>query len=83
MTTVVKHDNIAPIPPEIAAAFGIREGTQLEWTDAGGGVIAVKPLLSRGERALALKGLGRQWLKPGDDPIADLVKERVAEDSNE
>jgi bifunctional DNA-binding transcriptional regulator/antitoxin component of YhaV-PrlF toxin-antitoxin module len=81
MTTIVKRDNTATIPSEIALAFGIREGTRLEWTDTGSGMIAVKPLPSRSERARALLGSGRKWLKQGDDPIADLLKERAAEDS--
>ena len=81
MTTIVKRDNMASIPPQIAVAFGIREGTRLEWTDTGSGMIAVKPLPSRSERARALMGSGRKWLKPEDDPIADLLKERASEDS--
>ncbi len=80
MTTVVLRNNIAAIPPEIAIAFGIKEGTCLEWTDAGSGTIAVKPVASRGERARVLMGAGRKWLKRGDDPIADLLKDRTAED---
>ena len=80
MTTIVKRDNIATIPEEIAAAFGIREGTRLEWTDTGSGTIVVKALPSRSERARALMGSGRKWLKPGGDPIADLLTDRAAED---
>jgi bifunctional DNA-binding transcriptional regulator/antitoxin component of YhaV-PrlF toxin-antitoxin module len=80
MTTIVKRDNVATIPPEIASAFGIREGTRLEWMDAGSGMIVVKLLASRSERARALVGVGRQWLKAGDDPIDGLLKDRVAED---
>jgi hypothetical protein len=45
-------------------------------------MIAVKPLPSRGERARALMGSGRKWLKPGDDPIANLLRDRAAEDSH-
>jgi AbrB family looped-hinge helix DNA binding protein len=82
MTTIVKRDNIATIPAEIATAFGIHEGTRLEWTDTGSGMIAVKPLPSRSERARALMGSGRKWLKPGVDPLADLLRERAAEESD-
>ena len=80
MTTIVQHDNLATIPPEIADAFGIKEGTCLEWSDAGSGMIIVKPLASRGERARALLGAGRRLQKPGQDTIAELLSERVAED---
>jgi bifunctional DNA-binding transcriptional regulator/antitoxin component of YhaV-PrlF toxin-antitoxin module len=82
MTSIVNRDNLAMIPPEIAVAFGIREGTRLEWTDTGSGMIAVKPLPSRSERARALIGSGRKWLKSGDDPLADLLRGRAAEDAH-
>ena len=83
MTTVVQRNNIAAIPPQIASALGIKEGTLLEWTDGGSGTILVKPVASRGERARALMGAGRQWLKPGDDPMGDLLDARVAEDARD
>jgi len=35
---------------------------------------------SRGELARELMGAGRRWLKPGADPIGDLVKERQQDD---
>ena len=79
MTTVVQHNNLATIPSEIAAAFGIHEGTRLEWTPAADGTIAVKPLASRGERARALLGSGRQFLKQGADPLSELLHERDQE----
>jgi bifunctional DNA-binding transcriptional regulator/antitoxin component of YhaV-PrlF toxin-antitoxin module len=83
MTTTLTPETLAAIPPELASAFGIKEGTQLEWTDAGDGLIIVKLLRSRGERARELMGEGRRWLKPGQDPIADLIRERVEEDEEE
>jgi hypothetical protein len=39
--------------------------------------IEVEPALpSRGELARALMGAGRRWLKPGADPVGDLIRER-------
>jgi AbrB family looped-hinge helix DNA binding protein len=49
MTTTVKENNMVIIPDAIARAFNIHVGTQLEWTQATDGVIAVKPLSNRGE----------------------------------
>ena len=46
---------------------------------AGGNVI-VKPSPSRGELARQLMGAGRRWLKPGVDPIADLIRDREQDD---
>lgn len=76
MTTTVGHDNMATIPKDIADAFGIKEGTRLEWSDAGAETIVVKPLPSRGARAKTLMGAGRRWLKAGQDPIGELIRER-------
>jgi bifunctional DNA-binding transcriptional regulator/antitoxin component of YhaV-PrlF toxin-antitoxin module len=83
MITVVKWDNITIIPAEIASAFGIEEGTLLERTDAGSGSIVVRPVASRSDGARALMGAGRKWLKAGGDPVADLLKERAAADSDD
>jgi len=73
MTTTVTESNLVSIPPEIAREFDIHPGTRLDWAKAGGGVIAVKPLPSRGELARKLLGAGRHLLKPGADPIGDLI----------
>jgi AbrB family looped-hinge helix DNA binding protein len=80
MTTTVSESNQVSIPSEIARDFDIHPGTQLEWAKAGEGTILVKPLPSRGELARQLMGAGRRWLKPGADPIGELVRERERDD---
>jgi len=80
MTTTVKDRNLVSIPPDIARDFNIQPGTRLEWTKAGDGVIAVRPLPSRGQIARELLGAGRHLVKPGADPIGDLVRERERDD---
>jgi len=80
MTTTVKESNLVQIPPEIAREFKIQPGTRLEWNKAGDGVIAVRPLLSRGECARSLSGAGRKLVKPGADPIGDLIREGERDD---
>jgi len=80
MTTTVTESNQAIIPPEIARDFDIHPGTQLEWEKAGEGTILVKPLPSRGELARQLMGAGRRWLRPGTDPVGDLIREREGDD---
>lgn len=76
MKTIVTENNQVSIPPEIARDFDIRPGTQLEWATTGEGTILVKPLSNRGELARQLMGAGRRFLKPGADPIGDLIRER-------
>jgi AbrB family looped-hinge helix DNA binding protein len=80
MTTTVTEHNQVSIPPDIAREFDIHPGTRLEWTKAGDGVIAVKPLPNRGDLARELMGAGRHLVKPGIDPIGDLVRERERDD---
>ena len=80
MTTTVTESNQVSIPPEIARDFDIHPGTRLEWAKAGEGTIMVKRLPSRGQMARQLMGAGRRWLKPGADPVGDLIREREQED---
>src|SRR5262245_19516965 len=77
MTTTVTERNQVRIPPDIAREFDIHPGTRLEWTKTGDRVITVKPLPNRGKLARQLMGAGRQLLKPGADPIGDLIRDRV------
>lgn len=37
-------------------------------------------LSNRGELARQLMGAGRRWLRPGADPIGDLIREREQDD---
>ena len=80
MTTTLSESDQVTIPPDIAREFDIHPGTRLEWAKAGEGVIAVKPLRNRGDLARQLMGAGRHWLKPGSDPIGDLIREREKDD---
>jgi hypothetical protein len=39
-----------------------------------------KAMSNRGELGRQLMGAGRRWLKPGADPIGDLIREREQDD---
>ena len=80
MTTTVTESNQVSIPPELAREFDIHPGTRLDWADAGEGVITIRPRRSRGELARQLMGAGRHLLKPGAEPIGDLICEREIDD---
>lgn len=80
MTTTVTESNQVSIPPDIAREYNIRPGTRLAWAKSDKGAILVKPLPNRGELARELMGEGRRWLKPGDDPIGDLIRDRKRDD---
>jgi AbrB family looped-hinge helix DNA binding protein len=80
MITTVTGKNQVTIPAELARELNIKAGTQLDWSKGEGGTLRAKPLPSRGQLARRLAGIGRPWLKPDADPIAELIHERVAED---
>lgn len=80
MITTVTGKNQVTIPAELARELNIKAGTQLDWSKDEDGTLRVKPLPSRGELARRLAGMGASWLNPGDDPVADLIRERLADD---
>jgi AbrB family looped-hinge helix DNA binding protein len=80
MITTVTGKNQVTIPAELARELNIKAGTQLDWCKQEDGTMLVKPLPSRGEIARRLAGIGQTWLRPGDNPVADLVRERAADD---
>ena len=80
MTTIVTDSNQVSIPAEIVRDFEIHPGTRLEWAKTGEGAITVTPLPSHGDLARQLLGAGRRWLKPGADPVGDLIREREQDD---
>lgn len=80
MITTVTGKNQVTIPAELARECSIKPGTQLDWSKAEDGSLRATPLLSRGELAKRLAGIGEAWLQPGDDPVAGLICDRIAED---
>ena len=80
MTTTVTDPHRVMVPESIAVAAGIKQGSLVEWipTDEKG-VIKLR-VRDRAALAASLCGAGRKYLKPGDDPIADLIAERSRED---
>ena len=72
--------NQITIPAAIVRALELTPGMQLEFEVSGERVLTVRPVLSRAELARQLQGKWRYLLAPGDDPIADLIREREQED---
>lgn len=72
--------NQITIPAVVARALHIEPGMQLEFELGEERTVLVRPVLSRYELAKKLEGSLRHVLKPGDDPIGDLIRERVEED---
>ena len=80
MQTTVTGRNQVNIPAKLAAEMEIVAGTRLEWRRAGGqNELRVRVLPSLASVAQSLRGAGRPFLKEGQDPVADLLRERSAE----
>ena len=79
MLTVVQPGNLVSVPESVATQLGIGPGTRLEWMVDAAGVLTVRTI-SRAEIFRSLLGAGRPFLSPGDDPIAELIRERELDD---
>lgn len=83
MITTVTGKNQITIPAKLARQLGIQPGQRIDWSIAEDGVLTARILPSRSELAKKAAGMGRKWLEPGMDPIADLIDERVKADEEE
>ncbi len=78
--STVTSKNQITIPAAIVRELNIEPGMQLEWEIGEARAVVVRPVESRAELARRLQGKWRHLLEPGDDPIEDLIRERVEED---
>lgn len=81
MITTITGKNQVTLPAEIVKALALTPGTRLDWHIGPDGSIVAQPRPSRAKLAAAFLGSGRRLLKPGDDPVAELIAGRVAEDA--
>lgn len=83
MITEVLDKNLVTIPEPIAAEHGIKPGSRLDWKETDRpDVLAVKILPDYAALATSLMGAGRKHLKPGADPVSELVDERVRQEED-
>jgi AbrB family looped-hinge helix DNA binding protein len=80
MITTVTGKNQITIPAELARELDIAPGTRLDWSKGGEGIIVAKIIPRRAELARRLAGRGKKYLRPGGDPIRDLIEDCVRED---
>ena len=83
MITTVTGRNQITLPAELVRALDLHPGVQIEWSITPEGVIIGRRRPSRAELARQLAGRGRHYLRPGSDPIRDLIMERAEEDALE
>ena len=83
MITTVTGKNQITIPAALARKLNIEPGQRIDWQIGEDGVLIAKLLPKRGEVARRAAGMGKEWLEAGDDPVADLIEERVQADKEE
>lgn len=81
ITTVTQQPVI--VPRELIQQLDLKPGTQLDWSIRSDGSLVVRPLLSRAEQVRKAAGMGQTWLQPNQSPVAELIAERQAADSEE
>ena len=81
MITTVTGKNQVTIPAKLAKELGIKPGNRLDWQHSKEkDMVRVKILRARQAMVMSLMGAGKKFLKKGEDPIAELVKQRKEED---
>ncbi len=81
MTTTLTGKNQVTVPAEITRKLGLTAGAQFDWAVSDQPnkiVITIKP--TRKQMLERIREIGRKWKKPGQDPIGDLIRERVQDD---
>jgi AbrB family looped-hinge helix DNA binding protein len=76
----VTGKNQITIPAVVARALRIEPGMQLEFELGDERTLILRPIESREEKVRRLEGILRPYMQPGDDPIADLIRERELDD---
>lgn len=83
MITTITGKNQVTLPADLVRTLELTPGTRLAWEIGPDRTLIATPQPSRGERAAVLMGAGRKYLRPGSDPVRDLVAERVSEEEAE
>ena len=81
MTTTLTGKNQITVPAEITRRLGLAAGAQFDWavSDQPDQItITIKP--SRKQLLERVRAIGRKFRKPGQDPVADLIRAREEED---
>ena len=82
MITTVTGKNQITIPAAIANRIGLRSGSRIDWQlsskpDEIRCIVLPEPAVI----AASLRGAGKRFLTPGQDPGADLLAERSADET--
>lgn len=80
MITTITGKNQVTLPAELVRSLDLAPGTQLDWEIGPNGTLIATPRPTKARLAAALMGAGRRYLRPGADPVADLIAERTEDE---
>ncbi len=82
MITTVTGKNQITIPAAIANRIGLKNGSRIDWQlTSNADEIRCIVLPEPSVIAASLRGAGKQFLKPGQDPSTALLADRSADES--
>lgn len=80
MITTVTGKNQITIPAVLARQLNIQPGQRIDWQIGKDDILIAKLLPRKSELARQAAGMGRGWLAEGEDPVAELIDERIIDD---
>jgi bifunctional DNA-binding transcriptional regulator/antitoxin component of YhaV-PrlF toxin-antitoxin module len=83
MKTTITGKNQVTLPAELVRALGLEPGTQLDWRIGPNRTLVATPRPTKAQQIDAFVGAGRRYLRPGTDPVADLIAEREEDEGAE
>lgn len=79
MSLIVREDGSVPLPEDLAQEYGIHKGSRIEWERTSDGALKLRSAEMREAAVRRLRGLGRTWLKPGEEGVEGFLKWRQTE----
>ena len=80
LQATITGKNQITIPAAIVREMQLEPGMRLEFEVGDKRTLIVRMVISAYELAMQLEGILQDALQPGDDPVGDLIRERVEED---
>ncbi len=80
LQATITGKNQITIPAAIVREMQLEPGMRLEFEVGDKRTLIGRLVLSPYELAMQLEGILQDALQPGDDPVGDLIRERVEED---
>ena len=79
MSLTVRDDLSVPIPEAMAEKLGLHGGSPVEWELTEDGALKLRATNERLVAIRRLRGMGKEWLKPGESGVEGFLDWRQQE----